>query len=113
MARPTELEDAVTKALIRIFGQPPESDRQAALANINRKLDKLMATADESTKELGEIKDQLVKANTEIQAKIQALVDAANNAGNTDPAVQAAIDALKPAAQALDDVVPDAPAPVA
>lgn len=113
MARPTDLEDALAKAIIRIFGQPPESDRQAALAQINKKLDKLMATAEESAKQLSDIKDELIKANDEIQKKIQALVDAANNAGNTDPAVQAGIDALVPAAKALDDIVPDEPAPVA
>jgi uncharacterized coiled-coil DUF342 family protein len=70
---------------------------------------KIMATQAEAIAELQALKDQLVKANTEIQNKIQTLVDAANNAGNVSPELQAAIDDLKPAAQALDDIVPDAP----
>lgn len=109
--RPPNLEDAVCAALIRVFGQPSDTERQAVfLAKLNTKLDTIMSTAEESEKQLGEIKDQLVKANTEIQAKIQALVDAAAASGNNTPAgVQAAIEALKPAAQSLDDVVPDQP----
>jgi len=117
----TDLEDAITTALIRIFGNHPDSGGQAALVQINTKLDKLMATADETKQEVAEIKQglldvaaQLQKAFTEITTKIQALVDAAANAGNTDPTVQAAIDDLKSVdlktvSQALDDIVPDQP----
>jgi uncharacterized phage infection (PIP) family protein YhgE len=130
MPRPTSLEDAVSAALIRIFGAIPDTEGRAGLAQLNnkvdqlnRKVDELMATAAESAAELAEIKaglvsvsDQLQKAFAEITAKIQALVDAANNAGNTDPAVQAAIDDLKSVdlksvSQALDDIVPDQPPP--
>ena len=119
----TSLEDAVTAALIRIFGDRPDTGGQAALAQINEKLDAIMATAQESAAELAEIKanldnvnTQLQKAFAEITAKIQALVDAANNAGNTPPEVQAAIDDLKSVdlksvSQAFDDIVPDQPSP--
>ena len=68
-----------------------------------------MATQAEAAAQLTALKDQLVKANGEIQAKIQALIDAANNAADVGPELAEAIEALKPAAQALDDIVPDAP----
>lgn len=68
-----------------------------------------MATAEESAKQLSDLRAQLTKANDEIQTRIQALVDASNTAGNTDPRVQAEIDALVPVGQKLDDIVPDAP----
>jgi hypothetical protein len=71
----------------------------------------IMATQEEAAAKLGAVATQLAKANTEIQAKIQALVDAANAADTVNPALQAAIDALVPAAQTLDDIVPDAPTP--
>jgi uncharacterized phage infection (PIP) family protein YhgE len=59
---------------------------------------------------LGTIGSQLVKANGEIQTKIQALTDAVNAAGDTVPQdVADAVTALQTAAQALDDIVPDAP----
>lgn len=58
------------------------------------------------------LKEQLVKANTEIQTKIQALTDAANASQNLSPELAQAIEDLKPAAQTLDDIVPDAAAPV-
>lgn len=66
-------------------------------------------TQAEDAQVLRDLKTQLAKANDEIQAKIQALIDAAGNAGNVSDELQAAIDDLKPAAQALDDIVPDAP----
>src|SRR4051812_3992320 len=74
---------------------------------ITIKQSKIMATQEEGAVQLGNILTQMQKANTEIQAKIQALVDAAANADTVNPTLQAAIDALVPAAQALDDIVPD------
>lgn len=74
---------------------------------IIQKLNEIMSTQEEAAAALRALKDQLVKANTEIQAKIQALIDAAGNADQVNPELQAAIDDLKPAAQALDDIVPD------
>lgn len=78
------------------------------LTNLNRKVKTIMSEQTDEAAQIGAIKDQLVKANTEIQAKIQALTDAAASAGGTlDPALKQAIEDLKPAAQTLDDVVPD------
>ena len=71
-----------------------------------RKVNQIMATQAEDAQTLRDLKTQLGKANDEIQAKIQALVDAAAKADVT-PELQAAIDDLKPAAQQLDDIVPD------
>lgn len=77
-----------------------------SIAN-NKLLRTIMATQEEAAATLSALKDQLTKANGEIQAKIQALIDAANAADTVNPTLQAAIDDLKPAAQALDDIVPD------
>lgn len=79
------------------------------LDSIEGKVVKIMATQAEAAVELVALKAQLVKANDEIQAKIQALTDAANNASNVSPELAQAIADLKPAAQTLDDIVPDAP----
>ena len=68
----------------------------------------IMANQTQAAEQLAELGTQLEKANTEIQAKIAELVAVAAN-GEVSPALQAAIDALVPAAQQLDDIVPDAP----
>lgn len=74
----------------------------------NLKIKTIMGNQKEAAQELAAFKTQLVKANTEIQAKIQQLIDAAANT-EIDPELRAAIDELKPVAQALDDIVPDEP----
>jgi uncharacterized membrane protein YfbV (UPF0208 family) len=86
----------------------PGGIKQSTLNEINQKIDIIMATQAEAAAQLATITSQLVKANTEIQARIQALIDAAANVDLT-PELQAAVDGLKPAAQALDDIVPDQP----
>ncbi len=48
-----------------------------------------MATNQEAAAELAALKAQLVKASAEITAKIQALVDAAANAGDAGDAASA------------------------
>lgn len=63
--------------------------------------------------DLNAVNAQLDKAKGEIVAKIGSLEDALAAAGTPDPAVSAAVDALKSAAQGLDDVVADAVAPAA
>lgn len=60
--------------------------------------------------DLNAIKDQLDKAKGEVLGKIAQLDQALAAAGEPDPGVIAAVDALKAAAQGLDDVVPDLPA---
>lgn len=58
--------------------------------------------------DLNGIKDQLAKAKDEIVGKLGSLQNALADATSlNDPAVAAAVDSLKEAAQALDDVVPD------
>jgi hypothetical protein len=63
---------------------------------------------------LAGVKDQLSKARVEILTKIGDLENRLAAAGKLDEADQAAINDLKDAAQACDDIVPDAapePAP--
>lgn len=67
----------------------------------------------EEIKILTDLKAQLIKSNTEIQAKIEALQAAVEAAGDEVPeGVVAALNDLLPAAQTLDDIVPDNPGPV-
>lgn len=80
-----------------------------ALSLLIKQNKKIMATQKEAADKVNAVAAELAKANTEIQAKIQALVDAAGNADNVSTELQTAIDNLVPAAQALDDIVPDAP----
>ena len=56
------------------------------------------------------ISDQLTKAQGEIVKKISDLETALSTAGGIPEDAQVALDALKKEAQALDDIVPDAPA---
>lgn len=67
-------------------------------------------TNEELAQGLTDLKTQLVKANGELTAKIAALEKAIQDADNVPDTVVAAFNDLKPAAQAIDDIVPDAPA---
>ena len=58
---------------------------------------------------LAAIKDQLVKARSEIVEKIDSLEEAVGEAGQPTPEVVAALEDLRGVAQSLDDVVADAP----
>jgi ABC-type transporter Mla subunit MlaD len=60
---------------------------------------------------LNTVTTQLVKANGEIQAKLAALQAAVDAADNVPQPIVDALAALTADAQALDDIVPDAPAP--
>ena len=66
----------------------------------------IMATQQELADQLTATKAQLDKALGEINAKISDLSAAISNQSNVTPELQAAFDALKVSAQALDDVVP-------
>jgi hypothetical protein len=97
-------------------------DIKQQLQAIEGNIDKIMATQAEDAQELRNLKQtlidvstQLTKASDEILAKIAALIAAAQNA-DVSTELQAAIDdlkpagdALKPIAQAMDDIVPDNP----
>ncbi len=77
------------------------------------KVDEVQAQLDTITTGLGAVGDQLTKATNEIVAEIQALKDQIANAdvpqGIVDrvDALAAKVEALKPVAQALDDLNPD------
>ena len=79
------------------------------LNRIEKNQTKIMATQEEQTAKLNAIGDKLDKAKKEIVDAIQALKDAQANAGNTTPAEDAATARLEAAAQAFDDINPDAP----
>lgn len=71
-----------------------------------------MATQSDAAAQLLAVNDKLVKVGTEtatLLTKIQELQDAAANAGQVTPELQAAIDAVATQAGKVDDLVPDAP----
>lgn len=70
------------------------------------RLESMMGAVSEA---LAGVSDQLAKAKTEIVGRITDLETQLANGGPLSPEDQAAIDAVKSAAQALDDVIPDAP----
>lgn len=69
----------------------------------------IMATQAEHAQQLKDLKIQNDKARAEVLAKIAALEDAVNNAGNTTPEVDAAFADLKASVQTDDDIVADQP----
>ena len=82
---------------------------------INRKINKMAESQIQLADDLNKLSDQIKKIGTETSATLQKVSDleaALASAGNVTPEVQAALDALKVQAQATDDLVPDAPAPV-
>lgn len=84
------------------------------LEAIERKVDRLTMTQDELATKLGEVTAQVAKIGTEVSATLQKVTEleaALAAAGNTTPAVDAALAALKAQAQKTDDLIPDAPAP--
>jgi len=79
--------------------------------NFNGKLDKIMATQAETAAQITGLLTLVDKIGTEIDGsltEIQALKDLLAAAGNTDPAVTAAVQALADRLGALDLKVPDA-----
>ena len=69
-----------------------------------------MATRDELVSELGKVKDQVVKVGGETRTlitKIEELLALLADAGNTTPAIDAALTAVKDQLQIVDDLVPD------
>lgn len=95
---------------------------------INLKIERFMATQAELLAALNALNDKVTVIKTEVgkigtetqslQANIVTLTNAVNNQGNTTPEVDAALaalqanaDSLATQAQAVDDLVPDAPAP--
>jgi ABC-type transporter Mla subunit MlaD len=87
---------------------PQQSDQ---FAQLNRKLDTIMATQAQHAAELAELNAKFEKAHTEIVNGIAALVTAVEKAGNTTPEVQAEVDKLKSMAEKLDALHADAEDP--
>ena len=86
----------------------------ALLTSINRKADKIMATQAELAAQLNDLGVELGKIGTETQSlldKIEELGKIIAAGGDVTPELQAAFDAVKAQAQAVDDKVPDVPAP--
>lgn len=69
-----------------------------------------MTTQTELAQGLEALQAQTDKARAEVLGKIADLEAALGNADSVSPEVQAAFDALKGSVQAVDDIVPDAPA---
>jgi hypothetical protein len=91
------------EALTALFSQLPD---------FKLKLDKIMVTQTETAAQITALFTLVDKIGVEIDsslAEIQALKDLLVSAGNTDPAVTAAVDALAVRLTALDLKVPDAP----
>ena len=79
---------------------------------ILNKVDKLMATQAELAASLDLVSVQINKIASESSATLAKVADleaALAAAGNTSPAVDAALAALKAQVQIVDDLVPDAP----
>lgn len=89
------------------------SKNEKKQAEHNPKIEKLlktiMATQEEEAAKLNALSAQLQKANDEIQKAIADLKAAIAAGGATSAEVDAATEALTAKAQALDDIVPDAP----
>lgn len=83
-----------------------------AVRSLRKEVNYIMSTQAELAVILTELTAQVAKIGTETTATLQKVVDleaALAAAGNVTPEVQAALDALKAQAQAVDDLVPDAP----
>lgn len=78
------------------------------IRKLERKLDSYMATVLET---LTHIDDKLTEASSEILKEIADLKTAVETAGAISPDVQAKMDSISLKAEALADVVPDAPSP--
>jgi ABC-type transporter Mla subunit MlaD len=87
---------------------PPEALVQL-IATINSAKEEIMATQAQTTQAVNALKDQVVKSRDEIVARLAELQTAVDNAGNSTPEMDAALEGLRTAVQGVDDIVPDAP----
>lgn len=76
------------------------------LFRIERRLRKIIMNQTELAEHLRGRDEQLNRALVEINGRIQDLITAVQNAGNTTPEVDEAIANLDTVSQALDDIVP-------
>ena len=98
----------LTAAKVRQIVREELDPISSQLLIIKTKLNTIMATQAELATELAARTAQIRKAFDEVTAKLDALMNAVNNAPVT-PELRAAADALGAAVQAVDDIVPDAP----
>ena len=87
---------------------PPTDPVLTALAELKGIL---MATKEEVTAQIVAATEQTNKIISEVQTATAALSDAIAAAGNSTPAMDAALAGLKAALQVADDLNPDAPPP--
>jgi hypothetical protein len=95
------------------FAEPAPSSLVRAVQTLVEKVNAIVTTQAELAAALSELKSTIDKIGTESTTTLQKVTDletALANAGNVDPAVQEAFDALKASVKAVDDLVPDAPA---
>jgi len=81
------------------------------LTNINTKIDKLMSNTDQALADLQVIGQTLTKVSTETSTLLQKITDLENaTTPDTPQSVLDAIAAVRTQAEAIDNLVPDAPA---
>lgn len=85
---------------------PTLADVLAAIAQLKEQIAMDQAQLEAALTTVG---TRLTEASTEIVAKLQQLQDAIAAAGNTTPEVDAALANVTTLANALADIVPDAP----
>lgn len=88
--------------------------KPATKADLNKAVKQILMNQAELAAQLALVQGQVAKIGTETAATLQKVADleaALQNAGTVSPEVASALDALKVQAQAVDDLVPDAPAP--
>lgn len=80
------------------------------LINVNTKIDKLMSNTDQALADLQVIGQTLTKVSTETSTLLQKITDLENSTTpDTPQSVLDAIAAVRAQAEAIDELVPDAP----
>lgn len=85
------------------------------LKSFNHKLNKIMGTQSELVSQLNDVSAKLDKVAAESQATLDAVAElkaVIASQGEVSPELQAAVDKVAAQVQKVDDLVPDAPAPL-
>lgn len=91
---------------------PPSPTLADVMAKLTQLQEQIAMNQAELETALANVGTRLTEASTEIVARLQDLQDAITEAGNTTPAVDAALANVQTLAAALADIVPnDPPAP--
>jgi methyl-accepting chemotaxis protein len=95
-----------------IFITPSQELKKLLREEFKHHLGAIMATMEQHAQALRDLKVQLVKSQSEVASKLQALADALANQGNTNEEVDTAMSELTAAVKASDDQIEDiAPPP--